>query len=73
MDSSTPAPAAPHRIELNQRDVNQLFNTMDPSPFHGKDFDHDAEEFILSWALEFPVLDPVMPLNNKALSNRPET
>ncbi|HYT58520.1 MAG TPA: hypothetical protein VEL06_00005 [Haliangiales bacterium] len=23
-----------HHIELNLRDINQLFNTMDPSPFH---------------------------------------
>ena len=22
-----------HRVELNLRDVNQLFNTIDPSPF----------------------------------------
>jgi hypothetical protein len=51
--------ALPHRIELNLRDVNQLFNTMDPSPFHEKDLDHDAEEFILSWAREFPVQEPV--------------
>ena len=50
---------APHRIELSLRDVNGLFNTMDPSPFHEKDLDHDAEEFILSWALEFPVHEPV--------------
>jgi hypothetical protein len=42
-----------HTIELSLRDVNQLFNTMDPSPFHEKDLDHDAEEFILSWATEF--------------------
>jgi len=42
-----------HHIELKLRDVNQLFNTMDPSPFHEKDLDHDAEEFILSWAQEF--------------------
>ena len=25
---------------------------MDPSPFHERDLDHDAEEFIVSWALE---------------------
>ena len=42
-----------HHIELSLRDVNQLFNTMDPSPFHEKDLDHDAEEFIVSWAEEF--------------------
>lgn len=44
---------APHRIELSLRDVSQLFNSMDPSPFHEKDLDHDAEEFIISWAQEF--------------------
>jgi hypothetical protein len=32
---------------------------MDPSPFHEKDLDHDAEEFIVSWAQEFPRHDPV--------------
>jgi len=39
--------------------VNQLFNTMDPSPFHEKDLDDDAEKFIESWAKEFPVKEPV--------------
>src|SRR3954470_15692406 len=51
---------AVHRIEIRVRDVDQLFNTMDPSPFHEKDLDADAEEFILSWAQEFPVYDPVV-------------
>ena len=32
---------------------------MDPSPFHEKDLDHDAEEFILSWAQEFHRHEPV--------------
>lgn len=31
---------------------------MDPSPFHEKDLDHDAEEFIESWAQEIPVDEP---------------
>ena len=48
-----------HHIELNLRDINQLFNTLDPSPFHEKDLDHDAEEFILSWAQEFHRHEPV--------------
>ncbi|MCX6926333.1 MAG: hypothetical protein NT154_24470 [Verrucomicrobia bacterium] len=48
-----------HQIELKLRDVSQLFNTMDPSPFHEKDLDHDAEEFIVSWAREFPLDEPV--------------
>jgi len=32
---------------------------MDPSPFIEKDLDADAEEFILSWAQEFPADDPI--------------
>jgi hypothetical protein len=58
-DSGGKGAVPPHRIELNLRDVNQLFNTMDPSPFHEKDLDHDAEEFIIGWAREFPVREPV--------------
>jgi hypothetical protein len=49
----------PHRIEINVRNLGQLFNTMDPSPFQEKDIDHDAEEFIVSWVREYPVADPV--------------
>ncbi|MGD0387424.1 MAG: hypothetical protein ABSC42_00595 [Tepidisphaeraceae bacterium] len=49
-----------HRIEIKLRDINQLFNTMDASPFHEKDLDADAEEFIVSWAQEFPLHDPLV-------------
>lgn len=49
----------PHRIELKLRDVQQLFNTMDPSPFHDKDLDRDAEQFIVSWAHEYPIDEPI--------------
>ena len=48
-----------HHIELNLHDVDQLFNTMDPSPFHERDLDDDAAEFILSWAQEFHRPEPV--------------
>jgi len=51
--------SAPHRIEVNLREISQLFNSMDPSPFQEKDLDQDAEEFIVSWAREYPRLDPV--------------
>lgn len=40
-------------------EVHQLFNSMDPSPFHERDLDHDAEQFILSWAQEFPSRAPL--------------
>jgi len=49
----------PHKIELNLREVGQLFNTMDPAPFPEKDLDGDAEEFILGWVREFPLDEPV--------------
>ena len=44
---------APRRIEIFVDRIEQLFNSMDPSPFHEKDLDHDAEEFIVSWAKEY--------------------
>ena len=50
---------APHRIEIFVDKIEQLFNSMDPSPFHEKDLDHDAEEFVVSWAQEFPRNDPL--------------
>ena len=37
-----------HRIEISLKSIDQLFNSMDPSPFHEKDLDRDAEEFIMS-------------------------
>ena len=50
---------APQRIEIFVNRIEQLFNSMDPSPFHEKDLDHDAEEFIVSWAKEYPRSDPL--------------
>ncbi|OYW76538.1 MAG: hypothetical protein B7Z37_08430 [Verrucomicrobia bacterium 12-59-8] len=41
-------------IEVNLTELSQLFNSLDPSPFHERDLDHDAEEFIVSWAQEHP-------------------
>jgi hypothetical protein len=42
----------PARINLKLRELNQLFNSMDPSPFLDRDLDDDAEEFIVSSARE---------------------
>jgi hypothetical protein len=38
-----------HRIEVFVERIEQLFNSMDPSPFHERDLDDDAEEFIAGW------------------------
>ena len=39
-------------IEVHVNELGQIFNSMDPSPFHEKDLDPDAEEFIVDWAKE---------------------
>lgn len=39
-------------LELRLRSLGQLFNLLDPSPFHEKDLDRDAEAFIGEWAAE---------------------
>ena len=41
---------------------------MDPSPFNERDLDHDAEEFIVSWAREIPLADPVVLVVHLAAS-----
>ena len=41
-------------IELKITDLQQLFNTIDPSPFHERDLDAEAEEFIVASAEERP-------------------
>lgn len=41
-------------IEVRLKELAQLFNSLDPSPFHERDLDDDAEEYIVSWARELP-------------------
>jgi len=42
-------------IELHLRELAQLFDSLDPSPFHEKDLDGDAEEYIVDSIKEQPV------------------
>ena len=42
------------RIEVRLRELAQLFNSLDPSPFLDRDLDDEAERFIVSWARELP-------------------
>jgi hypothetical protein len=46
-------------IELKLSNVMQLFNSLDPSPFHEKDLDDDAAEYILGTARDFPLKTPM--------------
>lgn len=41
-------------IEVRIRELAQLFNSLDPSPFRERDLDQDAEEYIVGWARELP-------------------
>jgi hypothetical protein len=43
-----------HQIEVRIAKLAELFNSMDPTPFHHRDLDPAAEEFLESWAMEFP-------------------
>lgn len=49
--SAHPAPI--HRLALRVREIGQLFNSMDPTPFLNKDLDPKAEDFIETWATGF--------------------
>ena len=65
----------PNAILLRLRDLSQLFNSMDPSPFIERDLDADAEEFIVSWARELPAgrereLELVIHLASPASADR---
>jgi hypothetical protein len=42
------------KIELNLSRLAQLFNSLDPAPFHERDLDRDAEEYIVGSAEEAP-------------------
>jgi hypothetical protein len=42
-------------IEIRLRELKQLFNTLDPSPFHERDLDPAAEEYLVSAAREIGV------------------
>src|SRR5262245_66549986 len=47
-------PTTGAKIELNLSRFSQLYNSFDPSPFHERDLDQDAEEYIVSSAEEIP-------------------
>jgi hypothetical protein len=49
-----PIPPDCELIEVRVAELRQLFNAMDPSPFHERDLDPNAEEFIVGWAREAP-------------------
>lgn len=51
--------ATSHHLELRVHELAQLFNSMDPTPFHSKALDCEAETFIESWARGFSPKNPL--------------
>ena len=49
-----PIPSNCAVIQIHVVELKQLFNSIDPSPFHQRDLDPNAEEFIVGWAQEEP-------------------
>lgn len=45
-------------VEVYVRQLSQLFDSMDPSPFHEKGLDSDAEEYIVARAKQRPTGSP---------------
>lgn len=46
-------------IELELHSTMQIFNSFDPTPFHEKELDEDAEEYIYNTVGEFPLKKPL--------------
>lgn len=46
-------------IEIRLSSMQQLFNSLDPAPFHEKDLDPEAEAYIAESAREFPISTPL--------------
>lgn len=45
---------SPQIIEVRVKELSQLFNSLDPSPFPERDLDDDAADYIVGWARELP-------------------
>ena len=46
-------------IDVRLADLRQLFNPIDPAPFHNRDLDPRVEEFIVDWGREAPSDKPL--------------
>jgi hypothetical protein len=46
-------------IEIRLSRPQQLFNSLDPSPFYDRDLDEDAEEYIVESADDHPIKKPL--------------
>ncbi|HML08698.1 MAG TPA: hypothetical protein VK430_11295 [Xanthobacteraceae bacterium] len=61
------------KIEINLSRLAQLFNSLDPSPFHERDLDQDAEEYIISSAEEIARQRPLCLVIHLPADQLPQT
>ncbi len=54
-----PSPGAVTEIEIRLTTLDQLFNSLDASPFYEKELDGDAEEYIVGSVDEIPLQKPL--------------
>jgi len=68
------SPIGANAIEIRIEDISQLFHTLDPFPFRERDLDNDAEEFIVGWARELPMDQPLRIVVHlpEAYASKPE-
>lgn len=50
---------ATSEIKIRLQTLGQLFNSLDPSPFHEKELDKDAEDYIVGSVDEIPLPQPL--------------
>jgi hypothetical protein len=56
---SNPPTTTEAKIEISLNRLSQLFNSLDPSPFHERDLDQDAEDYIIGSAEEIGLQRPI--------------
>jgi hypothetical protein len=56
---ATPAGEFVAEIKIRLQTLDQLFNSLDPSPFHEKELDRDAEDYIVGSVDETPLSQPL--------------
>ena len=61
------------KIEISLNRLPQLFNSLDPSPFHERDLDQDAEEHIIGSAEEISRQHPLVLVIHLPGDQMPET
>ena len=66
-------PPAAAKIEININRLPQLFNSLDPSPFHERDLDQDAEDYIIGSAEEIALPRPLTLIIHLPSDQAPES